>query len=122
MPHGLREEKASEFEQLRQGNMSVMEYRAKFLSLARYAQHLISDPSRRVSRFVFGLKDSIARSVPVLENTTLEQAVSMAITAEARLLASEQRYSRKIRKADTQDANSARRSNFRPKFQKTAVV
>jgi len=54
-PRELREAKAQEFMNLRQGTMSVQEYRLKFTQLSRYAPHMVADPRAQMSKFLFGV-------------------------------------------------------------------
>ncbi|WMV57975.1 hypothetical protein MTR67_051360, partial [Solanum verrucosum] len=43
-PRELVEAKAQEFMNLKQGSMSVQEYRLKFTQLSKYAPHIVTDP------------------------------------------------------------------------------
>ena len=40
-PMTVRDQKTTEFLNLAQGNMTVVEYNAKFMELSRYAQHIV---------------------------------------------------------------------------------
>ena len=99
LPRSLRETKARQFEQLRQGEMTITEYRNKFLQLSKFAPHLVSTQQLRVSRFTYGLRDNIFRSVFVNDDTTFEQAVNMALRMEERQIESrmEQRQQKKAK-------------------------
>nr|XP_009791491.1 PREDICTED: uncharacterized protein LOC104238728 [Nicotiana sylvestris] len=50
-----RDDMRCQFEQLRQGSMTVTEYEAKFTDLASYAPFLVADEHEKVRRFVDGL-------------------------------------------------------------------
>ncbi|XP_009587497.1 uncharacterized protein [Nicotiana tomentosiformis] len=50
-----REAKATEFEQLKQGNKSVQEYYMEFISLAKHASHMVKTEKAKIRRFVGGL-------------------------------------------------------------------
>lgn len=54
-----REQKMAEFQCLRQNQMSVDQYEAKFSELSKYAPRLIEDPVDRARRFRDGLKPEI---------------------------------------------------------------
>ncbi|XP_060194919.1 uncharacterized protein LOC132624110 [Lycium barbarum] len=65
-PLEVREEKAYEFERLRQNDMSVNDYYLKFVSLAKYAPHIIPDRRARVRQFVLGLIPDLHGDVNVV--------------------------------------------------------
>ncbi|XP_070026070.1 uncharacterized protein [Nicotiana sylvestris] len=50
-----REAKATEFEQLKQGNKNVQEYYMKFIRLANHASHMVKTEKAKIRRFVGGL-------------------------------------------------------------------
>lgn len=54
---------ATQFEQLRQGSMSVHEYSLKFTRLARYAKHIIYAKVQKLRRFVHGLGPHVMFSI-----------------------------------------------------------
>ncbi|XP_048132209.1 uncharacterized protein LOC125314295 [Rhodamnia argentea] len=54
-----REQKMAEFFRLRQNQMTVDQYEAKFSELSKYAPRLIEDPEDRARRFGDGLKPEI---------------------------------------------------------------
>ncbi|XP_060202389.1 uncharacterized protein LOC132630808, partial [Lycium barbarum] len=62
------EAKAIEFENLRQKDMTVQDYYLKFVSLSRYAPHMVPDMRAVVRRFVLGLKPELHRDA----NTTAQ--------------------------------------------------
>lgn len=59
LPRELRESKAQEFKNLRQGSMSVQEYRLKFIQFFRYAPHVVVDPKAHISKFLFRVFDLV---------------------------------------------------------------
>ncbi|XP_070036171.1 uncharacterized protein [Nicotiana tomentosiformis] len=63
VPQSLRDAWHMEFEQLRQGAMTVSEYAVCFSDLARYAPALVAIFRERVSRFIEGLLYSIRLSM-----------------------------------------------------------
>ena len=54
-PQCIRDRKVSEFEQLKQGKMTVAEYETNFTELARYAPHMIDTDYKKARKFEGGL-------------------------------------------------------------------
>ncbi|XP_019257726.1 PREDICTED: uncharacterized protein LOC109235937 [Nicotiana attenuata] len=52
IPEEDREAKATEFEQLKQGNKSVQEYYMEFIWLAKHAPHMVKTEKAKIHRFV----------------------------------------------------------------------
>jgi hypothetical protein len=59
VPTGLMTVKKEEFLALKQGPMSVSEYRDKFLQLSRYASEDVNTDAKRQYRFLRGLVDPL---------------------------------------------------------------
>ena len=59
VPQGLIKRMHDEFRELKQGRMTVVEYRDKFLSLARYAPDEIDTEAKKKERFLNGLHDEM---------------------------------------------------------------
>ena len=59
VPSGLIKRMRDEFRELKQGRMNVVEYRDKFLSLARYAPDEIDTEAKKKERFLNGLHDEM---------------------------------------------------------------
>jgi hypothetical protein len=55
IPTGLMKIKKKEFLSLKQGNMSVSEYRDKFIQLSRYALDEVAEDERKQEHFIEGL-------------------------------------------------------------------
>jgi hypothetical protein len=55
IPVGLMKIKKKEFLSLKQGNMSISEYRDKFIQLSRYAPNEVADDERKQEHFREGL-------------------------------------------------------------------
>ena len=58
-PRELRESKAQELMNLRQGNMTVQEYGIKFNQLSRYAPHLVADSRAQINKFLYVVSDLV---------------------------------------------------------------
>lgn len=44
---------------LKQGSMSVQDYKLKFTQISRYAPHMVVDSKAQVSKLLFGISDLI---------------------------------------------------------------
>ncbi|XP_028083104.1 uncharacterized protein LOC114284405 [Camellia sinensis] len=54
-PQCFRDRKVFEFQELKQGKMSVAEYKAKFTELARFAPHMVDTDYKKARKFEGGL-------------------------------------------------------------------
>ncbi|XP_070057888.1 uncharacterized protein [Nicotiana tomentosiformis] len=63
VPQSLRDAWRVEFERMRQGSMTVLEYAVRFSDLTRHAPALVATVRERVRRFIEGLHPSIRLSV-----------------------------------------------------------
>ncbi|XP_028052079.1 uncharacterized protein LOC114256624 [Camellia sinensis] len=54
-PQCFRDRKVSEFQELKQGKMSVAEYEAKFTELAKFAPHIVDTDYKKAQKFEGGL-------------------------------------------------------------------
>ncbi|XP_070008038.1 uncharacterized protein [Nicotiana sylvestris] len=70
IPEEDREAKATEFEQLKQGNKSVQEYYMEFIRLAKHAPHMVKTEKAKIHRFIGSLAYHI-------KDTTSVAAVGM---------------------------------------------
>ena len=59
VPPGFTKRMKDEFRELKQGRMTVVEYRDKFLSLARYAPDEIDTEAKKKEIFLNGLHDEM---------------------------------------------------------------
>ncbi|GFZ05260.1 hypothetical protein Acr_17g0008320 [Actinidia rufa] len=78
-------QKIQEFLNLKQGNMIVVEYNAKFMELSRYAPHIVSTESRKARRFEAGLRWNIKNKVEILRLPTHQEVLHAALIAEESL-------------------------------------
>ena len=79
-----RHEKAREFLELKQGMMTVLEYVAKFIELARFADDYVAINMAKVRKFEDGLKLSIWGKIVglLLQDMDLMVKTTMAIERE----------------------------------------
>ena len=83
VPTHIKRQKAIEFQQLVQGNMTVQEYLTKFERLSRYAPELINTVEKKIAKFLEGLNPITERDViGVVPPVTFEEAVRRAYKFE----------------------------------------
>ncbi|XP_075489665.1 uncharacterized protein LOC142528500 [Primulina tabacum] len=78
--------KEEEFNQLVQGNKSVVEYASQFSALLPYVPHVARNDQAKLSRFLHGLQRTVHTLVMTGSPTTYIQAVEKAKKIEASLL------------------------------------
>ncbi|XP_028068729.1 uncharacterized protein LOC114271311 [Camellia sinensis] len=74
-PDSLREQKASEFIHLKQGTMTVVEYKSKFTQLARFVTYVIPTETRKARKFEARLDAKIKDRLEVLKLPTYAEVV-----------------------------------------------
>ncbi|KAK1645726.1 hypothetical protein QYE76_063531 [Lolium multiflorum] len=82
VPPGLIKKMRDEFRELKQGRMSVVEYRDRFLTLSRYAP--MKPNEKRKERFLNGLHDEMQTEVNI-PFADLEALVDSSIQMEGKL-------------------------------------
>ncbi|XP_074323063.1 uncharacterized protein LOC141660007 [Apium graveolens] len=96
------------FLELKQGNMSVTEYEAKFTELDRFVTEQVDTEEKRAKRFQQGLKALIHSEVAIFELTTYTDVVQKAMIIEG-----ESEMSQK----EKGQGNFQNRFNRKPRFQ-----
>ncbi|XP_028075690.1 uncharacterized protein LOC114277928 [Camellia sinensis] len=86
-PQCFRDRKMLEFQELKQGRMSVAEYEAKFIELARFVAHMVDTNYKKARKFEEGLDLDIFDRVGVLKIPTYVKVLDRALMAEANLAA-----------------------------------
>ncbi|WVZ80403.1 hypothetical protein U9M48_027876 [Paspalum notatum var. saurae] len=109
VPAGLMKLKKKEFLSLKQGNMSVTEYRDKFLHLARYATAEVAEDGDKQELFMEGLNDHLQYSLMNLNFNNFNHLVDRALITERKRKEMEERK-RKM-------TPGASNSNTRPRYQ-----
>ncbi|XP_028108655.1 uncharacterized protein LOC114307445 [Camellia sinensis] len=89
-PQCFRDRKVLEFQELKQGRMSVAEYEAKLTELARFAPHMVDTNYKKARKFEGRLDLDILERVGVLNLPTNVNALDRALMAEAILAAKKQ--------------------------------
>jgi hypothetical protein len=82
LPEPVLRQKEEEFNKLVQGSMPVWEYHAEFMTLARYAPHLLNDEVRLARKFWDGLRFEIIRRIGDVPVDTVAKIVEVAQNAE----------------------------------------
>ena len=81
-PKTARHAKAQEFLELKQGTMTVMDYVARFMELARFANDYVATNMAKVRRFENGLKLSIRGRIVGLRLRDMDSMVGTTLTIE----------------------------------------
>ena len=81
-PETARHAKAQEFQELKQGAMTVMDYVARFTKLARFADDYVTTDLAKVRRFENGLKLSIRARIVGIRLQDMDSMVGTALTIE----------------------------------------
>ena len=77
-----RHAKAQEFQELRQGTMTVMEYVARFTELVRFAEDYVATDMDKVRRFENGVKLSIRGKIMGLRLDDMDSMVGTTLVIE----------------------------------------
>src|SRR3954471_22235089 len=85
VPPGLILWMRDEFDELKQGRMTVVEYRDSFLSLSRYAPHEIDTEANKKERFFNGLHDEMQTVLVNIPFADIEALVDSAIQMEGKI-------------------------------------
>ncbi|KAK1628104.1 hypothetical protein QYE76_002419 [Lolium multiflorum] len=85
VPQGLIKKMRDEFRELKQGRMSMVEYRDRFLTLSRYAPDETDTNEKRKERFLNGLHDEMQTVLVNIPFADLEALVDSAIRMEGKL-------------------------------------
>ncbi|XP_050915456.1 uncharacterized protein LOC127130502 [Lathyrus oleraceus] len=86
-PQSLRTHKEFEFQQLRQGTVTVAAYAEKFEDMAAYSRQTKYAPDKKwkIDQFLFGLRGEISYSVSQREFTTYAELIRQCYVAEDNL-------------------------------------
>ncbi|VFQ94514.1 unnamed protein product [Cuscuta campestris] len=82
IPARYREEKRTEFMELKQGDMTLPELRQKFDHLAQFATTLVATPADRIEEFRKRLRPNIRPYVSILTTTDFSKAYDLMAKAE----------------------------------------
>ncbi|KZV40251.1 hypothetical protein F511_33415 [Dorcoceras hygrometricum] len=85
-PVSYRKDKGAEFANLRQGQLNIEEYVAKFTSLLKFAPHVAISDDAQADQFINGLNPDVFNLVNTGRPNTFADALNRAKGAEAGLL------------------------------------
>ncbi|XP_074374474.1 uncharacterized protein LOC141714878 [Apium graveolens] len=88
-PRYMKNQMEIKFLELKQGNLSIADYEAKFTELARFVPEQVDTDEKRAKRFQQGLKPWIRSRVAVFELTTYTAVVQKAMIIEGESEASQ---------------------------------
>ncbi|XP_028117077.1 uncharacterized protein LOC114314789 [Camellia sinensis] len=89
-PQCFRDWKVSEFQELKQGRMSVSEYEAEFTELAQFAPHMVDIDYKKARKFEGGLDLEVFDRVGVLKLPTYVKVLDRAIMTKATIVTMKQ--------------------------------
>jgi hypothetical protein len=82
VPQGVIKLKKKEFQNLKQGSMSVNEYVTKFTQLSRYALHEVDTDEKKQECFLNGLNDGLAYALEARDFKNFQGMVNKALVLE----------------------------------------
>jgi hypothetical protein len=84
VPQGVIKLKKKEFQDLKQGSMSVNEYITKFTQLSRYALNEVGTDEKKQECFLNGLNDGLAYALEARDFENFQGMVNKALVLENR--------------------------------------
>jgi hypothetical protein len=84
VPQGVIKLKKKEFQDLKQGFMSVNEYVTKFTQLFRYAPHAVDTDEKKQEYFLNGLNDELAYALEARDFENFQGMVNKALVLKNR--------------------------------------
>jgi hypothetical protein len=92
VPLGVIKLKKKEFQDLKQGSMSVNEYVTKFTQLSRYAPHEVNTDEKKQECFLNGLNDGLPYALEARNFENFQGMVNKALVLENRRGVMERKY------------------------------
>jgi hypothetical protein len=84
VPQGVIKLEKKEFQDLKQGSMSVSEYVTKFTQLSRYAPHEVNTDEKKQECFLNSLNDGLAYALEARDFENFQGMVNKALVLENR--------------------------------------
>jgi hypothetical protein len=84
VPFGMMKLKKKEFENLKQGSMSVNEYVTRFTQLSRYAPDDVDTDEKKQAWFLNGLNDGLTYALEACDFANFQDMVDKALVLENR--------------------------------------
>jgi hypothetical protein len=104
VPLGVMKVKKKEFEDLKQGSMSVNEYVTRFTQLSRYAPDNMDTDEKKQDWFLNGLNDGLAYALEAHDFANFQDMVDKALVLENRRRIME--HKRKMQRTRSQGSNT----------------
>jgi hypothetical protein len=82
IPQWMVEKIDDEFQNLRQGGMTVAQYAAEFNSLSKYCRQLVDTEHNRTRQFIKGLRPELRRALALFPPSNYSTTVDAAIRTE----------------------------------------
>ncbi|XP_075478193.1 uncharacterized protein LOC142519139 isoform X2 [Primulina tabacum] len=114
-PPSFYSSKASEFHNLKQGDMSVADYADTFYAMLRYAPHVAASQIAVIESFIEGLNDHLHPFVSTGKPLNYLEAVEIAKRAEASLKRSGNRVPTQHHQSGRQQFSSSGSASLRPR-------
>src|SRR3954470_16380134 len=118
-PNSVRTQREREFQNFKQGNLSVSEYAEKFEDMADYSRQAVYAPDElwKIDQFLMGLRADIAHSVSQREFTTYAECLRQCYVAENSLkrVQEERNQSRTNYREQGKSAQHLKPRSFPPK-------
>jgi hypothetical protein len=125
VPMGLVKRMRDNFRNLKQGSLSVVDYRDKFLTLSRYALDDTNTNEKKQERFLNGLHDEMQCVLVSIPFADLESLVDSAIQMEGKVKqASENRKRRMMHQGNSSNSQKPRGnppSGFAPRHNRPLI-
>ncbi|XP_074342388.1 uncharacterized protein LOC141679927 [Apium graveolens] len=115
LPSYMQDQLEMRFLDLKQENMTIVEFEVKFSELARLVPEYVNTEAKKAKRFQQGLKPWIRSQVALLEIRTYAAVVQKAMTMEGEREATKNKNKGKKRKFEDLEAYQGS-SKFRGKF------
>jgi hypothetical protein len=84
VPEGIMKLKKKEFEDLKQGSMTMSEYVTRFTQLSRYAPNNMDTDEKKQDCFLNGLNDGLAYALEACDFENFQGMVNKALVLENR--------------------------------------
>jgi hypothetical protein len=104
VPFGMMKLKKKEFEDLKQGSMSVNEYVTRFTQLSRYALDDVDTDEKKQDWFLNGLNDGLVYALEARDFINFQDMVDKALVLENRRGIMESK--RKMQRTGSQGSNT----------------
>ncbi|XP_042950153.1 uncharacterized protein LOC122282266 [Carya illinoinensis] len=121
-PVSIREAKAREFADLKQGTMTVRQYASKFVELSRFAPHLVHTEALKAEKFERGLNPRIMDSLLALKIRKFADLEDRVVILEENLRVRAGEFNQRKRPFYAMEQNKGKRPMYSPMPKPIQVV